>query len=282
MLRPPHTRYDRLYVYYFDRLDIPSINDADYIGTWIEDDKAILFFHRPKEELINAVCKSSGAKIIYQADLDYCDWEAGLVISPFATKALSVSPVWDTNDCTGNTHQQIILDPSVIFGSGFHATTRLCLETLELVLLESGERIESVLDLGTGTGLLSIAAAKLGVRQVTAIDNNPMACEVAEKNVQMNGCASRVSVHQIDLMQEQPVFDKYDLVIANLYKGLLLNLFADKRFWQAKLHLISGFISGMEGELLAALPPKDMKILHRGNSEMWRLWLLKNTAAARL
>jgi len=278
MLRPPHSSYNRLYVYYFDRLNLPAISDDDFIGTWIEDDKAILFFHQPKDELIKAVCRTSGAEIIYQADLDYQDWEAGAVISPFTTKTLSVCPVWDKNNCINDTYHQIILDPSVIFGSGFHATTRLCLETLELVLLESGERIESVLDLGTGTGLLAIAAAKLGVQEITAVDNNPMACEVAEKNVQMNGCTSRVSVQQIDLLHELPAIDKYDLVIANLYKGLLLNLFADKQFWQAKMHLISGFIAGMEGELLAALPPRGMKILHRGNREMWRLWLLKNTA----
>lgn len=276
MLRPPFTRYDRLYVYYFDRQDLPLINDPDYIGTWIEDDKAILFFHRAKDELIQTVCGATGAEIIYQADLDYRDWEAGTVIGPFTTKSLSVCPVWEQGGRDNDAYQQIILDPSVIFGSGFHATTRLCLETLELVFLESGERIESVLDLGTGTGLLAIAAAKLGAKQVTAVDNNPMACEVAEKNVLLNGCTSQIRVGQADLMTELPDPDKYDLVIANLYKGLLLNLFADKRFWQAKMHLISGFIAGMEAELLAALPAKGIKFLHRGNREMWRLWLLKN------
>ncbi|MDH3328137.1 MAG: 50S ribosomal protein L11 methyltransferase [Desulfobulbaceae bacterium] len=276
MLRPPFTRYDRLYVYYFDRRDLPLITDPDYIGTWIEDDKAILFFHRAKDALIQTVCRSTGAEIIYQADLDYRDWEAGTVIGPFNTKTLSVCPVWELGGSDNDAYKLIILDPSVIFGSGFHATTRLCLETLELVLLESGERIESVLDLGTGTGLLAIAAAKLGVKQVTAVDNNPMACEVAEKNVRLNGCTPQIRVEQIDLMTELPDLEKYDLVIANLYKGLLLNLFANARFWQAKMHLISGFIAGMEAELLAALPSKGIRVLHRGNREMWRLWLLKN------
>ena len=276
MLRPPFTRYDRLYVYYFDRRDLPLINDPDYIGAWMEDDKAILFFHRAKDELIQTVCRSTGAEIIYQADLDYRDWEAGTVIGPFNTKTLSVCPVWELDGSDNDAYQQIILDPSVIFGSGFHATTRLCLETLELVLLDSGERIESVLDLGTGTGLLAIAAAKLGVKQVTAVDNNPMACEVAEKNVLLNGCTPQITVERIDLMTELPDPEKYDLVIANLYKGLLLNLFANTRFWQAKMHLISGFIAGMEAELLAALPAKGIRVLHRGNREMWRLWLLKN------
>ncbi|MDW7772432.1 MAG: 50S ribosomal protein L11 methyltransferase [Desulfobulbaceae bacterium] len=275
MLRPPHSCYDRLYVYYFDRQDLPPIRDDDYIGTWIEDDRAILFFHSPKDELVREFCRSTGASIIYQADLEYRDWEAGAVISPFTTRTLAVHPVWDVQN-RHDGHQQIVLDPSVIFGSGFHATTRLCLETLELVLLESGERIESVLDLGTGTGLLAIAAAKLGVGNVTAVDNNPMACEVTEKNIRLNECGARVRVERIDLQQELPHPGQYDLVIANLYKGLLLNLFDKQDFWHAGMHLISGFTAGMEEELLTALPPRGVRILHRGNSGMWRLWLMKN------
>lgn len=276
MLRPPYSNYSRLYVYYFDRKNLPQINDPDYIGTWIEDDKAILFFHQPKDDLVAAICKSIGAEIIYQADLDYQDWEAGAVVKPFTTKTLSVCPVWEENKKFDDAYQQIVLDPSVIFGSGFHATTRLCLQTLELVLLESGEKIESVLDLGTGTGLLAIAAAKLGVKKVTAIDNNPMACQVAERNIDLNECGEQVTIRQADLLQEKLDFGKYDLVIANLYKGLLLHLFDQEEFWQAKMHLISGFISGMEEDLLAALPSRGIKILHRGNREAWRIWLLKN------
>lgn len=276
MLRYHHTNYNRLYVYYFDRQNLPPIEDHDYIGTWVEDGKAILFFHQPKEDLVQSMCRATGATIIYQADLDYQDWEAGTVIDEFSTKTLSIYPVWKQNGRMADISRQIILDPSVIFGSGFHATTRLCLETLELVFLESGEHIETVLDLGTGTGLLGIAAAELGARKVSVVDNNPMACEVARRNIELNDCASRLQVRQIDLMKEKPSTAGYDLVIANLYKGLLLNLFEDPAFWQAKMYLVSGFISSMEEELLAALPAGNIHILHRGNREVWRLWLIKN------
>jgi ribosomal protein L11 methyltransferase len=276
MLRDPHKKYNRLYVYYFDRQQLPTPDDHDYIGTWIEDDKAILFFHQPKDDLMQSICRVTGASIIYQADLDYQDWEAGTVIDAFSTKTLTVCPVWKQTNKKTPANRQIVIDPSVIFGSGFHATTRLCLETLELIFLESGEQVETVLDLGTGTGLLGIAAAGLGAREVTAVDNNPMACEVAQKNVELNDCTSRVQVRQIDLMKEIPATEGYDLVIANLYKGLLLNLFDDPAFWKAKMYMVSGFISSMEEELLAALPARNINILHRGNKELWRLWLLKN------
>jgi ribosomal protein L11 methyltransferase len=283
MLNPPYTEYKRLHVYYLDQRNLPLITDPDLVGTWIEDDTAILFFHREKEEFIKDLCQQTGASIVYQADLDYQDWEAGVKITTFTTKTLRIRPVWELPGQHQQAEQQyekkeILLDPSVIFGSGFHATTRLCLETLELLILESGMKIRSVLDLGTGTGLLGIAAAKLGVERVTALDNNPLAVDVAQANVERNNCADIVTVDQFDLMQGLPDMQdtrRYDLVITNLYKGLLINLFNNKGFWHSGLYMVSGFIPGMEPDLLAALPADKVQMLHRGNSEKWRLWLLQ-------
>lgn len=281
MLRPPHTGYNRLFVYYLDRRNVPPIEDRDYIGCWIEDDAAVLFFHSPREDLINTLCARTGSRVIYQADLDYQDWEAGVIIESFATGALSVRPVWDKKERTADGLKEIILDPSVIFGSGFHPTTRLCLETLERFLSAPGEKFESVIDLGTGTGLLAVAAAKLGVRHVTALDSNPLACEVAGYNVALNSCESQVEVVQADLNRELPDLHTYDLVIANLYKGLLLKLFARHRFWRAKMYMLSGFIAGMEGDMLAGLPSEGLQVLFRGDRDIWRLWLLRNSIRGR-
>lgn len=284
MLRSPYTEYQRLHVYYLDQRDLPLITDPDLIGIWIEDEKAILFFHQAKEAFIRDLCRETGASVIYQADLAYQDWEAGVKITSFAIKTLRIRPVWEMPDRqSGRQHKEhkekteILLDPSVIFGSGFHATTRLCLETLELLLLESGMKINSVLDLGTGTGLLAIAAAKLGVERVTALDNNPLAIEVAQANVERNNCADIVTVQQFDLTRGLPDM-QYDLVITNLYKGLLIRLFDDQGFWHPGTYMVSGFIPGMEPDLLAALPADRVQMLHRGNAEQWRLWLLRYEA----
>lgn len=274
MLRYPHTRYSRLYVYYLDRLSLPSFDHADFIGLWIEDEHAILFFHSNQDRLVSDICHQSGARIIYQADLDYQDWEAGVAIGPFNTKTLAVRPVWEQFSHRNKNRREIVLDPGVIFGSGFHPTTRLCLETLELVMLESGRKVRRVADLGTGTGLLAIAAAKLGAEEVAAIDNNPLACQVARNNVAMNRCEAQVDVLQHDLTTGFPDLGGYDLVIANLYKALLVELFVDPSFWKAGMYLISGIIPAMEGDLLEALPQKGIRFLHRANSEIWRLWLL--------
>lgn len=275
MLRHPHIHYSRLYVYYLDRLKLPPIDHPDLIGIWIEDEHAILFFHTVQDMLVSDICQQSGACIIYQADLDYRDWEAGVTIGPFNTKTLSIRPVWEQSSFDESIRQEIVLDPSVIFGSGFHPTTRLCLETLELLMLESGEKIRTVADLGTGTGLLAIAAAKLGAEKVTAVDNNPLACTVARRNVTLNMCDAQVEVQARNLASALPDLAGYDLVVANLYKTLLIQLFTDASFWKAGMYLVSGIIPSMEADLLEALPQKGIRFLHRGNSEMWRLWLLK-------
>ncbi|MFP7755250.1 50S ribosomal protein L11 methyltransferase [Thermodesulfobacteriota bacterium B35] len=275
MLRPPYTRYHQLHVYYLDRRDLPPVEDPDLIGIWIEDETAILFFHREKDMLIQRICGQCGAAIVYQACLDYRDWEAGVTVTSFCTATLHVRPVWEASGPGEGDKTEIVLDPSVIFGSGFHATTRLCLETLESLLLDPERRVKSVLDLGTGTGLLAIAAARLGAERVVAVDNNPLAVEVARKNVDLNQCRSVVQVEQVDLLADLPATGGYDLVITNLYKGLLVHLFEQEAFWQGQVYLVSGFLPGMEAELLAALPPGMVRMLHRGGREQWRLWLLR-------
>jgi ribosomal protein L11 methyltransferase len=130
-----------------------------------------------------------------------------------------------------------------------------------------------MVDLGTGTGLLSIAAAKLGVETIRCYDSNPFACTVARQNVAINACDEQIAVMEADLRDGLPDTD-VTLLVANLYNELLLDLFNNPDFWKAKYYIISGFIPSMEEELLAALPMDDLKLLERRKSDLWRLWLL--------
>ena len=274
MLTPPYTRYDQLYVYNFDHTDLGPVTDPDLIGTWIEDETAILFFHKEKKELVEEIKQRSNAKILYEAQLNYQDWEAGLDITTFSVPPLVIAPLWEVEQLRLREGEIAIhLDPSVIFGSGFHPTTRLCLQVLSDIITSDSTAVQSMVDLGTGTGLLSIGAAKLGVPQIRCYDNNPFACAVAEKNVLLNNCEKQIRVNEADLRAQLPDTN-VDLVVANLYKGLLLDFFKNPAFWNAKYYLISGFVPSMEEELLAALPMDKLKMLERRKSETWRLWLL--------
>jgi len=274
MLKPPYTCYNQLYVYNFDRTDLGTIDDPDLIGTWIEDETAILFFHKEKKELIEKIRTRSNATILYEANLNYQDWEAGLDITTFSVPPLVIAPLWETEKLQLQAGEIAIhLDPSVIFGSGFHPTTRLCLQVISDIVTSDATVVRSMVDLGTGTGLLSIGAAKLGVDNIRCYDNNPFACAVANKNVILNDCSERIKVREADLRTKLPD-TAVDLVVANLYKGLLLEFFNNPDFWKAKYYLISGFIPSMEEDLLAALPMDQLKFLERRKSETWRLWLL--------
>jgi ribosomal protein L11 methyltransferase len=111
------------------------------------------------------------------------------------------------------------------------------------------------------------------VENIRCYDNNPFACAVAEKNVTLNDCDQQIQVKEADLRAKLPD-TSVDLVVANLYKELLLEFFENPDFWKAKYYLISGFIPSMEEELLAALPMDKLKLLERRKSDTWRLWLL--------
>jgi ribosomal protein L11 methyltransferase len=115
------------------------------------------------------------------------------------------------------------------FGTGHHATTRMCLETLEEVLANwSGKDEPSVLDVGTGTGILAIAAARQGARPVIALDSDPEAVEAAKQNLILNGLESLVEVRQGGLEVLEPG-SQFNLIVANLDTKTLSPLFGALR-----------------------------------------------------
>lgn len=136
---------------------------------------------------------------------------------------LVIKPTWESFPETAN---DIILelDPGMAFGTGAHPTTLLCLSMLEKYLtsaMNRGAKTLSALDVGTGSGILSIAAVKLGVARVTAIDIDPEAVRVAEENCVLNKVDSSVSVSDTPL---QVVQGRYDIVLANILAEELVRM----------------------------------------------------------
>jgi len=154
---------------------------------------------------------------------------------------LFVHPPWIADRPPGRI--AIALDPGMAFGTGHHPSTRGCLVLLERAL--AGMRGARVLDLGTGSGLLAIAAAKLGAGEVWAIDTDPEACAVADANAQVNqvGDAIRIAA---DLAA---VPGRFDVIAANLLAGLLVDLAAE-----IAAHLQPGGLAIGAGLLLAEIP----------------------------
>ena len=93
----------------------------------------------------------------------------------------------------------IEMDPGMAFGTGTHATTRMCLEVIEKLTHNGTPQINSMLDVGTGSGILSIAAAKLGVPKTVGIDVDPIALGYAQKNIDKNNVTGQVEVRHVSL-----------------------------------------------------------------------------------
>lgn len=158
----------------------------------------------------------------------------------------------------------ITLDPGMAFGCGTHPTTQLCLELLERVVKPG----DVVCDVGTGSGILAIAAARLGASRVLAVDEDAVAVRVARENVARNGVASVVRVVAGDLLRE--VDEPADVIVANIVADVII-AFAP----EAARHLKSGgtFIAGgiaapREAEVTAAIE-KDFVVREVARLNDW-------------
>ena len=134
--------------------------------------------------------------------------------------SLLIKPSWSKRRPRKN-QAVVVLDPGLSFGTGQHPTTAFCLE--QLVAFRRKEQSQSFFDLGTGSGILAIAAAKLGYALVDAIDFDPEAIRVASANARQNGVLKQLELSRQDLTK-LPLNSrrKYDLICANLISNLLL------------------------------------------------------------
>ncbi len=124
---------------------------------------------------------------------------------------LVIKPSWE-DTVYGQDDVVIEIDPGMAFGTGTHATTKLCLEAIA-ELLDRDNPPATMLDVGTGSGLLALGAAALGCPTIVANDIDPVACDVARENVAHNGYAAQIAVTEEPL---EELDGRYDLVVANI------------------------------------------------------------------
>lgn len=155
------------------------------------------------------------------------------------TDRLTVSPLWEAVH-PGPDEVVVRLDPGMAFGTGTHATTKMCLRLLERYL-RPGDR---VIDVGCGSGILSIAAVKLGAGAVLAVDLDELAVQKTRENANLNGVQNLISVRKGDLLKG--VSEEGDLILANLLAPIILRLAPDlHRVLRPGGRLIaSGIVSG--------------------------------------
>jgi ribosomal protein L11 methyltransferase len=155
----------------------------------------------------------------------------------------------------------VIIEPSMAFGTGDHPTTRLCLEAIER--LAHSRHMASLLDVGTGTGILAIAAAKLGFARIAAIDNDPVAIETARENIRRNNTENIV----VSSDSVNNISGNFDVIVANLTSETIKELYNDiaGRLRPGGICIFSGILDEQRDDMTAFF--RDSGIQHLESSE---------------
>jgi ribosomal protein L11 methyltransferase len=186
-----------------------------------------------------------GAEVAEVADQDWGEsWKAGL--GAFTVGRVRVRPSW-VEEAPGAGEVEVVLDPGMAFGTGTHATTALCLAAISAWLeARPGAR---VFDVGTGSGLLAIAARKLGAGRVVGSDNDPVAVQVARENAARNGAEVELTTDDVPQVR-----GPFDLVVANILANTLVELAPAiaAQVAEGGVVLLSGILAHQEGEVREA------------------------------
>ena len=188
-------------------------------------------------------------------------------------KTLAIVPSWLKSKKV-NRKIVIELDPGMAFGTGHHPTTRMCLEMLETLV----KPCHTVLDLGCGSGILSIASAKMGSEKVIGIDNDETAIKVARENIKINGIGDSVSISNGSVPNKN--IDKYsnDIVVANISSKVILDLSKEiTEYLKPKGYLlISGFLDINESEIIDVFKKLNLNMVSKLGTADWVALCLRN------
>ena len=181
---------------------------------------------------------------------------------------LAIVPSWQDYDTD---RVKLILDPGLAFGTGGHETTSLCLEVLD-ERVKGGER---VLDIGTGSGILAIAALKLGAAVAEGVDIDPVAVRTAGENAALNGVADKLTVLVGDLSDKAS--GKYDIITANIVANAIMSLAPAGRGLMADgaVFIASGIIDSRKDEVIAALEAAGLAVLEAKEKRGWECIVCK-------
>jgi ribosomal protein L11 methyltransferase len=177
-----------------------------------------------------------------------------------------IKPTWE--EYTPENDETVVeIDPGMAFGTGTHETTRMCIALLE-EYLQAGDL---VLDVGCGSGILSVAAAKLGAGSVLALDLDSVAVETAEKNVALNDTGQTVRVIRSDILSAVSRETRFNIVVANIIADVIVELNQTVLEYMKKpgIYICSGIIRERLDDVLASLKENGLRAIKILNMGEW-------------
>jgi ribosomal protein L11 methyltransferase len=244
---------------------IASLNEQGSLGFLEHEDGFTAYFPETVDqaslirtlEVLRALLLHAGVMVNYSSallpDQDWNEsWKKGFTRLDVGER-FSVLPPWEPL-LPGRIN--IVIDPGMAFGTGHHETTRSCLVLMDRYEGRTGQ--DHFLDLGCGTGVLAIAASKLGFREVAAADTDPLATEATRMNVGLNH-VSNVSIYDGSIEQTQGLFD---CIAANIISGVLVQLAPAlaARLKPTGLCILSGILAEQADEVIVAMSAAGLSL----------------------
>lgn len=247
----------------------------------VSDDNLIVKFYLPVDKSLEAKLSVLKSKIKHLPDYDIdlgsgrieCEaisdqdwtesWKENFKPEQI-TERLVIKPTWE--EYQAKPEEKIIeIDPGMAFGTGAHETTTMCLEAIE----EYSSQSSNLLDIGTGTGILSIGAYLLGIEDITAIDIDETAVGIAKENLKLNGINQGVKVKQGNLAEE--VDSSYGLVVANLLPHIILDLIPNlgRLVDQEGIFILSGITQEKKDRVKEELKEFTLDVMEVKDSGDW-------------
>ena len=186
-------------------------------------------------------------------------------------KKLLIRPVWEDNYDAGD-RKVLDIEPGLAFGSGSHPTTQLCLETLEKYVDENS----TVLDIGCGSGILSIATLLLGAKSAFGVDIDELAVKTAKENALQNGFGEdRFTAVQGDLSDK--VSGKFNVVVANIVADIVMqfNTQVGEFLTDDGVYITGGIIESRDDEVLYSFAQNGFEVMERLENNGWLVFALK-------
>ena len=267
--------YEHLYIYYFNgipQIDASVESHPHFLGLWQEEEISFLFFSVPSNTLVEEITqKNSGIQWVDSYEMTGEQWHGDKIL-PYSIRELCIYPPWHPPEKDDPQRKDILMDPGVVFGTGRHPTTEDCLCLIHRLFTR--ERIGSVLDIGTGTGLLALGAAALGCSRVMACDFNLLAVRTCLNNIRLNRFEDRMLVFRA--RGEQIMDIPCDLLVANIHYDVMRHMIEQPSLLKKKWVILSGLLHSEAEKVMACLSEKPVHVVERRCPDgVWNTILVK-------